>query len=308
MASENFARCLARILVYEGGNDDDPRDPGGRTSRGILQREYDRWLVATGRGSVIADHDVWKASDADIAIIYRTNYWDRMHCDELPSGVDITVFDSGVNSGVAQAAKWVQRATGIRVDGDFGPATLHALQNANDNDALVADILGRRLAMLQTLKTWRYYGKGWSARIANVLRIAQAWATGSVGPNPVDVSVDGGHRKARVEDVKQPIIPVSAAQIATGASAVGTGATAAAGQVQSVQSALPDRWQTIAVAVCAGLAITAAVAAFVAQQAQKRADAVKNADATAEVDAGADSDYAPVAVNDNPPPPEVKAA
>lgn len=299
MATGNFDKCLARILVYEGGNDDDPHDPGGRTSRGIIQREYDRYLIRHGLSTVVANHDVWKASDNDIKQIYRENYWDRMHCEQLPGGVDITVFDGGVNSGVAQQAKWAQRALNIKVDGDFGPATVLALTSANDNDVLVADILERRLAMLQGLKTWKYYGKGWGARVANVKKIAQAWATGSVGPDPVNVSVDGGHKKANVEDVKKPLIPVTAAQVAAGAGAVSTTATSAVTQVQAVQSALPDKWQAIAVLAIAGLTAAAAITAFISQQAQKKAEAVKNADTTAEVDTDADLKYAPVAVNDN---------
>ena len=39
----NFDACVALVLASEGFNDDDPRDPGGRTSRGVTQREYDIW-------------------------------------------------------------------------------------------------------------------------------------------------------------------------------------------------------------------------------------------------------------------------
>ncbi len=40
----NFAASLAFVLQDEGGNDDDPDDHGGRTSRGITQRVWDAWL------------------------------------------------------------------------------------------------------------------------------------------------------------------------------------------------------------------------------------------------------------------------
>src|SRR5215468_5279465 len=42
----NFNKCLPLLLEHEGGNDDDPRDPGGRTSRGILQSEWDVWRLS----------------------------------------------------------------------------------------------------------------------------------------------------------------------------------------------------------------------------------------------------------------------
>lgn len=57
----DFQKCLAVTLKFEGGNDDDPRDPGGRTSRGILQREYDRYRDARG----LPRGDVWRAADVD---------------------------------------------------------------------------------------------------------------------------------------------------------------------------------------------------------------------------------------------------
>lgn len=300
MATGNFERCLVRILVYEGGNDDDPRDPGGRTSRGIIQREYDRYLVRHNLAAVVASHDVWKASDADIRQIYRENYWDRMRCDELPDGVDITVFDGGVNSGVAQQAKWAQRALNIKVDGDFGPATVLALKSANDNDVLIGEMLKRRLAMLQSLKTWKYYGKGWSARVANVLKIAQAWATGSVGPDPVAVHTIDGHRKGLVEDVKKSIVSADAAQIATAAGAGSTGLTQVAQQMQPVADQVSGvpwlKW------VGYGLtAITAAsiVLGVIATIAEKRAAAARAAESAVEIDTEADRSVLSVPVNDN---------
>ena len=43
MASDNFERCLAITLKWEGGYSNHPDDPGGPTMRGIIQREYDAW-------------------------------------------------------------------------------------------------------------------------------------------------------------------------------------------------------------------------------------------------------------------------
>ena len=299
MAAGNFDKSLARVLVYEGGNDDDPRDPGGRTSRGILQREYDRWLKVSGKWAVIADHDVWKASGADIRSIYKTNYWDRARCEELPAGVDFTIFDGAVNSGLAQCAKWAQREVGAKVDGDFGPATLLALQSANDNDQLIAGILRRRLAMLQGLKTWKYYGKGWSARVANVLKIGQAWATGSVGPNPVAVAELDGHRKALVADLRQPIVPVSSAQVATALTGASAGITEATRQLQPVaDQAAGVPWLTWVGYALGGLTVAGIVVGAVASIASARAEKASSAEARVEIDPDADLDLVPVSVMD----------
>src|SRR4029450_10024608 len=95
-ALSNFRKCLPLLLEHEGGNDDDPRDPGGRTSRGILQREWDAWRRT--RPGLPAD--VWRAPQDQVEAIYRQNYWNPLRCDDLPAGVDYAGFDYGVNSGI----------------------------------------------------------------------------------------------------------------------------------------------------------------------------------------------------------------
>lgn len=300
----NFEKALARVLVYEGGNDDDPRDPGGRTSRGIIQREYDAYRRKRG----LATRDVWKADQSEIVEIYRLSYWDRVHGDDLPAGVDFVLFDAAVNSGVAQAGKWVQRALGEgykgAVDGSLGPQTMDAIRNDNDNDLLIDGVLSRRLAMLQGLRTWKHFGKGWAARVSNVKKIGQAWATGSVGPDPIAAHEIGGAAKAVASDVKKPIIPVSIAQVATGASGVSTGIATTVEQLSPVADQVSGvswlSWLTTGLAILTGVGIVAGIIATVAAQ---RAAQAQDGSATAEVDDDADAEATSVPVNDNVPPP-----
>ena len=40
MTASNWAKAYDRERVYEGGNVDDPRDPGGRTSRGMRRQAW----------------------------------------------------------------------------------------------------------------------------------------------------------------------------------------------------------------------------------------------------------------------------
>jgi uncharacterized protein (TIGR02594 family) len=169
MAASSYDAALARLLVHEGGNDDDPRDPGGRTSRGILQREWDAW-----RGSHPGlPADVWRAPQDQVEAIYRQNYWNPLRCDDLPAGVDYAVFDYGVNSGIGRAAKVLQRMVATAVDGEVGPGTIAATKRANAA-ALIAAICDERLAFLQGLRTWPTFGKGWGRRVREVRAAALA--------------------------------------------------------------------------------------------------------------------------------------
>ena len=171
MAASSYDDALARVLVHEGGNDDDPRDPGGRTSRGILQSEWDLWRK-THAG---LPGDVWQAPQKEIEAIYRQKYWDALRCDELPAGVDYAVFDYGVNSGIGRAAKVLQRLIGVDVDGEIGPNTIAAAKRAKASQ-LIDGICDERLAFLQGLRTWPTFGKGWGRRVREVRTSALAMA------------------------------------------------------------------------------------------------------------------------------------
>lgn len=167
MTALNFAACLKALLVHEGGNDDDPRDPGGRTSRGILQSEYDAWRIKTG----LPTRDVWTADDMDVRSIYYGEYWVPLRCDDLPAGIDYAVFDYGVNSGIGRSAKALQEIVGTIPDGQIGPRTLAAASKL-DPTRIIATLCAERLAYLKGLRTWATFGNGWSTRVADVKAMA----------------------------------------------------------------------------------------------------------------------------------------
>jgi lysozyme family protein len=156
---ENYAQALKQVLKYEGGKVDDPRDPGGRTAFGVTQNTYNAWRKKQNLPTV----DVFTISQNEVAAIYRQEYWDRIRGDDLPAGVDFAVFDFAVNSGVSKAAKTLQSVVGVTQDGVIGPATIQAAK-----DYVAMAVTNKRLAFMQSLSIWSTFGKGWSARIADV--------------------------------------------------------------------------------------------------------------------------------------------
>lgn len=212
MTDTGFARSLPHVLVYEGGEVDDPQDPGGRTNEGITQRTYNAYRSLSG----LSKQDVYLMVPAERDEIYRKQYWDAVRGDDLPSGVDFAVFDGGVNSGPGESIQWLQRALGSlyagRIDGVFGMGTLAAVNAINDNDGLIDRMEAERLAFLKALPTWGRFGGGWKSRIDQVVHTSQAWATGSVGPAPV--FHDGGNVKA--PSAPPPIAPKPETPPATG--------------------------------------------------------------------------------------------
>ncbi len=218
MAENNFVRCLPPILREEGGNDDDPHDHGGRTSRGIIQREYNAYRKRKG----LPVRDVWSASADEIREIYHDQYW-MPWCEKLPLGVDLVYFDFAVNAGPGQAAKAMQRALGIVVDGRMGIATVQAATEA-DAGALVKRFSDRRRAFYRSLSQFSRYGRGWMSRTARIERLAAGMAAGAahVALAPID-NAEMSAVRADASDINEgPISPEKGTAV-TVASAAGSG-------------------------------------------------------------------------------------
>ena len=156
---ENYAQALKQVLKYEGGYVDHPKDPGGPTNKGVTQAVYDNWRKSQN----LSIQSVRAIADSEVAAIYKNLYWDRISGDLLPSGVDFAVFDFAVNSGVSRAAKTLQAVVGVTQDGVIGPATIQATKTY-----IAMTVTNKRLAFMQSLSIWSTFGKGWSARIADV--------------------------------------------------------------------------------------------------------------------------------------------
>jgi len=170
MAAGNFETALARVLRHEGGYSNHPSDPGGPTNLGITMATYARFK---GREVSVAEMRAMPLDDAKA--IYRANYWNALRCDALPQGLDYALFDYGVNSGVARAAKVLQRLLGLPVTGRMSEALVSAACAANATN-LIAQLCDERLAFLKSLKTWPVFGAGWGRRVAEVRREALAMA------------------------------------------------------------------------------------------------------------------------------------
>jgi lysozyme family protein len=162
MAASNYARCLKTTLRYEGGYVNHPKDPGGATNKGVTQAVYDAWRVQHAQPK----RSVRSITDEEVAAIYRRKYWDAVKGDDLPVGVDMAVFDFAVNSGVSRAVKYLQQIVGVQADGVMGPKTLAAVKASKSDVA--AELNANRLAFMRRLSTWSTFGRGWSARMADI--------------------------------------------------------------------------------------------------------------------------------------------
>ena len=162
MAQHNFGNCVHKVLRHEGGYVNHPDDPGGITNLGVTKKVYDAW---TGKESTV---DQMKAlDDEDVKPIYEENYWNKIKGDELPNGLDLCIFDFGVNAGPSRAAKMIQKMADTTVDGGIGPNTIKAINALVKKDGLEEVIKlyqAKRQAYYESLKHFDTFGRGWTRR------------------------------------------------------------------------------------------------------------------------------------------------
>lgn len=160
---DNWPYILQQILKYEGGYVNDRRDLGGETNMGITK------ATAKANGYTGSMHTIPLSVVSDI---YRYKFWTTGYYNgaTLPSGLDLSTVDFGVNSGPARAGKYLKLA--LQVD------TIAAIKALNKY----------RLGFLQSIRSWATFKSGWSKRVASVEALSVKLALGAQGKAPAEVS------------------------------------------------------------------------------------------------------------------------
>jgi lysozyme family protein len=215
MANGNLAACLDITLKHEGGWADHPKDPGGATMKGVTLATYRRYFPGATKAQLRA------ISDANLQRIYRDGFWNPINGELLPWGLDLAVFDYGVNSGPSRAAKALQAIVGVPQDGKVGAKTLAAVMGVKTT---IQKLCAKRLGFVQGLKTWSAFGKGWARRIADIEARAVAMWLSHAGRQSVpsdlqDEAIKADGRAKQNDKAAAGAGPVGAG----GAGAVGIG-------------------------------------------------------------------------------------
>lgn len=147
----SFDRAFEIILGSEGGYSNHPEDPGGETKYGITKRDY-------------PDLDIKNLTVEQAKRIYRSNYWDTVRGDFLPSHVATLVFDSAVNQGPGRAIRFMQKALKVDADGVIGPKTIKAAQSI-DPEEFTVKFMAERALHYASLSTFPTFGRGWMRRL-----------------------------------------------------------------------------------------------------------------------------------------------
>ncbi len=163
---EAFERALSHVLSLEGGWSDDPFDPGGPTNKGITLADYarERRVAVTAENFAALKAELRAIPDRLVRDIYLTRYWRPARCPDFPPPLALMHFDAAVNQGVSGAARMLQQALGVDIDGEIGPITLAAARSRSLRASIetYAEIRRRRYRSLAHF--WRF-GRGWLRRV-----------------------------------------------------------------------------------------------------------------------------------------------
>ncbi len=162
----NYDKCLETILHHEGGYVNHPKDPGGETNLGVTKRVYQEHGGTKDMKNLLVE---------DVAPIYKKGYWDKIKGDDLPGGLDLCVFDFGVNAGPGRAAKFLQQMIGTTVDGGIGPNTLAKVEEyvrENGEHETVKKYQEMRQKYYEQLSTFATFGRGWTRRVEETTKLA----------------------------------------------------------------------------------------------------------------------------------------
>lgn len=160
-----FESCVNIVLQKEGGFVNHSADPGGATNYGITIK-----VLSEYRKTKVSVEDVQRLSIGEAKQIYFKNYWKPIQGDQLPIGVNLSVFDFAVNAGVSRAAKTLQKIVNVQQDGIIGLVTLKAVQTFDVED-MIERLADERVLFYKSLKTFSVFGKGWLRR-TDLIKIA----------------------------------------------------------------------------------------------------------------------------------------
>ncbi len=183
---DNFERSIDFTLKWEGGKnfnvvDGKPvikgaaqNDPGGATAYGITWNT----LKTAYNLKIISHNDICKLTVEEAKIIYKKNYWEKFHFEQINWPACMCCFDCSVNHGgfaiILQNAV-TDCGQKLKRDGLYGPQTLNALINCEPFKLSNAIYIRRKDyydKIINRNPKLGIYRKGWYKRAEDMAKVA----------------------------------------------------------------------------------------------------------------------------------------
>lgn len=176
----SIEQLITDILVREGWDKytNDPDDRGGPTKWGITLAAWRDYVA-----HAVTPAEIERLTEGQAREFYRSEYIVRPGFSKITNN-DLMelVVDCGVNHGVGRAARWLQQAAKVGIDGKVGPATI-AKVNSTPWLVLFLRIVGYRARFYASIvkrdPSQLKYIEGWIDRAADFLdKVADEQAAG----------------------------------------------------------------------------------------------------------------------------------
>lgn len=179
----DYQASFEAVMKTEGGYVNDYTDRGGETYMGIARNKFPAWpgwlVIDKARNAPGFPQSLSVLTPA-VQQFYKENFWDRNRLSEFKdASLALELFDTGINMGVATAAKFLQRSLNLlnrnglsypdtSVDGIIGHATI-TLTNNHKNPRQLYDLLNtmqgaKYIRICEADPTQEKYMYGWLTR------------------------------------------------------------------------------------------------------------------------------------------------
>lgn len=170
----DFSTAFQLVIANEGGYGNDPDDPGGETYKGVARNIFSKWSGWTTVDILKRQSDFPANLDKDadlqqaVSDFYQVNFWDKINGDQI-SNQDVanSIFDFGVNAGIATSSSLAQMVVGATTDGVIGPDSISGINDFNPEHFLAAFTVAKIARYINIVKkrpTSRKYFYGWICR------------------------------------------------------------------------------------------------------------------------------------------------
>lgn len=188
----DFMAAQAILGKFEGGYANNPADRGGETYAGIARNYWPHWegwkIIDEAKGSVKFPGILRDLPDLQAFVdqFYKTEFWDKLHCDEWPQELATELYEQAVNRGVSAVVMDLQKLCNalnynattkgpyfedLPITGNFRELTKAAVNALMDNRALEHLVMGMNrmqgaayINIAAGNKSQRIFTRGWLQR------------------------------------------------------------------------------------------------------------------------------------------------
>ncbi|MDM1396055.1 peptidoglycan domain protein [Myroides odoratimimus] len=129
----DIEKLAPKIAKWEGGYVNDPKDRGGATNMGVTIATWKQVGYDKNNDGVINEKDIKLLTHDDFKYVLR-KYWDVWKADQINNQSIANILVDWVWGSGKWGVIISQRILGLKEDGIVGPATLNAVNSANQKE------------------------------------------------------------------------------------------------------------------------------------------------------------------------------